>query len=59
MPASALYLVRVHDGETALREQIKTARGRWNPEQKLWLVTPPHCELRLEDRIVTSLPSTE
>lgn len=46
-------LVRVAFGETALRERVKQAGGRWEPALRLW--RPPHEAARalgLEQRLV-------
>ncbi len=48
-----LVELRIGYGETGLREQVKTAGGRWDPEKKLWEL--PYAEtakLRLLERIV-------
>jgi len=45
--------LRIGYGETGLREQVKAAGGRWDPEKKHWEL--PYAEtakLRLLGRIV-------
>lgn len=46
-------LVRVEFGETALRDRVKAAGGRWDPKLKLWRL--PHAAtkaLRLQSRVM-------
>ncbi len=48
-----LVKLRIGYGETGLREQVKAAGGRWDPEKKRWEL--PYAEaakLRLLERIV-------
>jgi hypothetical protein len=35
---STLVPVRIGFRDTVLREQAKAAKGRWNPEKKLWFI---------------------
>ncbi len=35
---SALVPVRIAYGDTALREQAKAAKGRWDPKQRAWFI---------------------
>ena len=45
--------LRIGYGETGLREQVKAAGGRWNPEKKFWeLSYDAAAKLRLLGRIV-------
>jgi hypothetical protein len=51
--AAAEDLVRVKFGETALRNQVKEAGGRWDAELKLWrLPRPATRALKLENRVI-------
>ena len=48
-----LVELRIGYGETGLREQVKAAGGRWDPEKKLWeLSYAEAAKLRLLGRIV-------
>lgn len=38
LPSSALYLVKIDYAESALRDRIKDAGGRWNAERKVWML---------------------
>lgn len=45
-PRSAAQRVglRIHWGETDLRQRIKSAGGRWDPHRRLWLLRRDHAE---------------
>ena len=48
-----LYLVKIGFDETALRESVKSAGGRWNATKKVWILPGPAVRsLRLQDRVV-------
>jgi hypothetical protein len=36
--------LRIHWGETDLRQRIKSAGGRWDPHRRLWLLRRDHAE---------------
>jgi hypothetical protein len=36
--SNSLVSLRIEGYETELREKVKVAGGRWNPEKKLWYV---------------------
>jgi hypothetical protein len=38
IPDSTLVPVRIGFAETALQEKARAARGRWDPDVKLWFI---------------------
>ena len=49
----SLYHVKIGFEETALREKLKAAGARWEPDRRAWKVTGAMIRLlRLEERVV-------
>ena len=57
--ATLRYRCAAAFAEVAVRERLKQAGGKWNPDRKVWrFVTIQAVALGLDTRIVDELPST-